>query len=257
MPFYPDVVLRVLFVFVRISGLLVAAPFFGSRYVPVRVKVLFGFVLALLVAFTLPTDLPDHATHPVGLVYYLMIEALTGLMLGYAAQFIFYTVQFASEIIGFQMGLSMAQVYNPIDGTQANSIGQLYLMVLLLLFLLLDGHHTLFRALVGSFEVVPLGGAELSFGGPVFLSWTGRLFRNAMQLAAPFMIAIFLIDIALGIFARVVPQAELFSLSLPIKLMAGIFLLVVIAPNLLPPFAVFIDQIGTDLLALLEVIVPQ
>ena len=164
-------------------------------------------------------------------------------LFGFAAQFIFWSVTFAGEIIGFQMGLSIAAVYNPMDGVASNPIGRVLTLTMLLVFLLLDGHHHMLRALVASFEVVPLSGADLSRGGPLLLQWMGAFFVTAIRLAAPFMITIFLVDVALGVFARVAPQADLFSMGLPLKIVIGLSLTILFMQNFMPILPDLIRQV--------------
>ncbi|MEM1042257.1 MAG: flagellar biosynthetic protein FliR [Bacteroidota bacterium] len=229
----PDHLLRALLVFVRVGGLFVAAPFFGQRLIPVQVKVMLAAVLAFSLAGLVGGALPPGVTHPVGFVVALAVEALTGALLGFAAQFVFYAVQFAGDVIGFQMSLSLAQIYNPISGEPSNPLGRVLTLGFMLLFILLGGPQQLVLALVSSFQVVPLAGADLAAGGPLLLQWTGAFFTTALRLAAPFMVTLFLIDVALGVFARVVPQADLFSLGLPLKILAGLSL-----------FALFVQQFG-------------
>ena len=249
-------VLRVLLVFVRTGGLLVAAPFFNRSFIPVIVKVMLAMVLAFVLAGFARGPLPAHVDHPVGFTVALMIEAGTGLLLGFAARFVFFAVQAAGEALGFQMSLGMAQAYNPAADGSANPLGQILALAFLLLFLLLDGPAHLLRALTASFEVVPLGGARLDAGGALLIGWTGAFFATAFRLAAPFMVAMFLLDTALGIFARVVPQADLFAISLPAKLLLGlgaffVFLqgFVAFAPDLL-------DMMLHDLAQLLQALAP-
>ena len=107
-------------------------------------------------------------------------------------------------------------------------------MTFLLVFLILDGHHQVLRALVASFEVVPLTGAQLASPGTLMLTWTGQLFVTALRLASPFMITIFLVDMSLGIFARVAPQTEIFSMSLSLKLVVGVILFFLYIGNFFP-----------------------
>ena len=257
MPFLePAYLFSVFLVFVRIGSLMVSAPFFGQQSVPVRVKIPFALLLAYTVVGFVPGPLPDHVAHPVGLMLAVAMEALTGVLLGFAAQFVFWAVGHAGEIIGFQMGLSMAAVYNPMDGMHNNPVGRLMTMALLLVFVLLDGHHHVLRALVASFEVVPLAGADLSRGGPLLLEWTGAFFATALRLAAPFMITIFLVDTALGVFARVAPQADLFSLGLPLKLIGGLVLAIVYMQNFMPAVPDMVRQVLGDMVAMIESMVP-
>lgn len=256
MAFYPDFYLLLLLVFVRIGGVMVAAPFFNLPNIPVRVRVFLALIIAYTVTFTLPHELPPHAHQAAGFFFYLVVEALTGLLLGFAAQFIFFAVQFAGEAIGFQIGLSLAQVYNPIDGTPSNPLGRLLSMTLLLVFVLLDGHHYVLEALSASFQVVPPAGARLAQGGLLLQEWMRDFFVTALRLAAPFMITIFLVDTALGVFSRVVPQADLFTLSLPLKLMTGLVLTYLIMQTFIPYLPTMVRQVLEDMLLLVDVIRP-
>lgn len=252
----PTYLLSVLLVFVRIGGLLVAAPVFGQRTIPIQLKVFLALVLAYSLAGLVPRVLPPNITEPLGFALAIAIEALTGVALGFAAQFIFYAVQFAGEIIGFQMALSIAQVYNPINGETSNPVGRFLTVSFMLVFLILDGHHYILRALVLSFEAVPLAGANLAATGTLLLQWAGQLFITALRLAAPFMITIFMIDAALGVFARIIPQADLFSLGLPLKLFAGLGLVYFFLQHFFPLIPGLIDTMYHDLLTLIELLVP-
>jgi flagellar biosynthetic protein FliR len=248
----PEYLILVFLVFVRIGGLMVAAPFFGHRSVPVKVRIFFSAVFAWGIVGLVPGPLPPDVTQVVPLLLAVLIEALTGLALGFAAQFIFFAVSFAGEVIGFQMGLSMAQIYNPAEGLYSNPLGRLLGFTFLMVFLLIDGHHHVMRALMASFEVVPLAGAQLTTVGPILLEWTGTLFVTALRLASPFMVTIFLVDTALGVFARVVPQADLFSVGLPLKLLTGLGMMVFFLQNFFPAIPDLIAVMLDDLLYLVE-----
>lgn len=230
----PENLIRVFLVFVRVGGVLLAAPLFGHGSVPVRVRVLLAAVLAWALSALAPGTLPPNVEEPAALMVAVGVEVCAGLALGLAAQFIFWAVQFAGEVIGFQMGLSMAQIYNPVEGGYANPLGRLLNLSFLLIFLLIDGHHHVLQALVASFEVVPLAQAKVAAAGPLLLGWMSALFSTALRLAAPFLVTILLVDAALGVFARVVPQADLFSMGLPLKLAVGLGMMVFFIQNLFP-----------------------
>lgn len=252
----PEYYLAVFMVFVRIGGLMISAPFFSHRSMPVRVRVLFSILLAyIVVGYAGP--IPSYAMHPVGFVAALAVEAFTGIIMGFAAQFIFWAVQFGTELMGFQMGLSMAQVFNPATQSNSNPIGILLTMTFLLVFVLLDGHHEIVKALVGSFSLVPLGGAQIGNGGPLLLEWMAEFFLTALQFAAPFLATFFMVELSLGIFARVVPQADLFSLSLPIKLIVGLSISVFFVQNMFPAIPGLIGDLFNDVIRLIETIAPR
>lgn len=242
----------ILLVFVRIGGLMAAAPVFSHMSVPVRVRICLSVLMAYILAGFVPGPLPPHLGEPVALVLALGIEALTGVMLGFAAQFLFWSVQYAGEVIGYQMALGLANVFNPIDGVHSNPVGRFLMTSLLLVFILLDGHHQVIHALVLSFDVIPLAGANLAAGGPLILQWTGHFFTTAIKLASPFMITIFLVDASLGVFAKVAPQADLFSVALPVKLIVGMSMMVIFVGNFFPLVPEMVDRMFDDLLALVE-----
>jgi flagellar biosynthetic protein FliR len=248
----PAYLFTLMLVFVRIGGLMVAAPIFGHASVPVRVRIFFSVLLAYLLAGFVPGPIPPDLGHPVAFTLAVLIEGLTGVMLGYAAQFVFWSVQYAGEIIGYQMALSLATAFNPIDGLHSNPIGRFLMTGMLLVFVLLDGHHYVLQALVQSFEVVPLAGANLAAGGPLMLEWTGTFFITALQLASPFMITIFLVDASLGVFARVAPQADLFSVALPVKLLVGMTMMVVFVGNFVPMLPGFVEEMYANMMRLVE-----
>ncbi len=252
----PNYLLSVLLVFVRISGLLLAAPFFNQQSFSVRIRVLLAFVMAYALAGLVGGPPPPYAYHAFGFVAAIGVEALTGLVIGFSAQLLFLAIQFAGEIIGFQMALGIAQVYDPVNGQSANPMGRLLSLAFMLVFVLTDGHHMVLRALEESFVVVPLGGATLQASGPLLLDWTGDFFTLSLRLAAPFMITIFLIDATLGVFARIVPQADLFSLSLPLKLSLGLAVAYFYMQNLFPIVPDMVADMTEDLFQLIDVLAP-
>ena len=240
----------------RVGGVLSTAPFFEQSFIPVRIKLLLAVTIAYSLVGLVPHPEGLPITVPGALLFYIAVELLTGVVIGLAARFIFFAIRFAGEFIGFQMAISISQVISPADGQSSNPISNILMMTFLLVFLVLDGHHQVFRALFTSFEVVPLTGAELAAPGNVLLTWTGRLFVTALRLASPFMITIFLVDMSLGIFARVAPQTEIFSMSLSLKLVVGVILSFLYIGHFFPMIPDLISQMNEDLLEMLETIMP-
>ncbi len=230
----------------------IAAPFFGHTTVPVKLRILFAILLAFSIASFArpPLDVPVDTS--LGLAVAVAIEISTGLIIGFIAQFLFWTVQFAAEILGFQMGLSLAQVYNPIEGLASNPIGRFLSLGLLLVFIFLDGPQQMIRALVYSFEVVPLAGGNVAATSDILLRLGGELFSTGVTLASPFIASFLLIEFTLGIFARVVPQADLFSLGLPLKLLAGLGLTYLLSESLFAAFPSLIDRIINTILSAIQ-----
>ncbi len=252
----PANIVRVLLVFVRVSGLMIAAPFFGQNSIPTRVRVLAGVVLAYSLAGFATGPLPEYVEHDVGFAITVLIEAGTGILIGFTARLIFWAVNFAGTIMGYQMALSLSQTYNPMTGASSNALGQILSYAFLLAFLLLDGHHMLLRALAQSFEVIPLGGGLLAPSGPLLLDWMGDFFRISLRLAAPFLVLLFFTDVALGIFATLIPQANLFTLSLPAKLLVGTATFFAFMHGFFPAVPPLIDRIDSQVMELIQAMTP-
>ena len=252
----PEYLIKVFLVFVRIGGFFLAAPFFGHGNVPARVRILLSVVLAYAISGLVTSPLPAAVEHSFGLMLAVGIEALTGMALGFTAQFIFWAVSFAGELLGFQMGLGLAQVLDPADGTNNNPVGRLLTLTFLMAFILFDGHHMILGALVSSFRSLPLAGAHVHEAGPLMLDWTGTFITTALRLASPFMITIFLVDAALGVFARVAPQADLFSIALPLKLIVGIGLTYFVLEHFVPVVPGMIDAMVRDMAIVIEAMRP-
>src|SRR5262249_43819388 len=147
-------------------------------------------------------------------------ELSVGLLIGFAASLLFAAVQAGGQLLDQELGLVVASVLDPVTNEPVSLLGQFKLLLAALVYLLIDGHHFLIRAVADSFRVVPMGGLRLGRGAAMHLSDTlpRDLFRIAVQIAAPSIVTLFLITIALAFMARTVPEMNLFVLGFPIRL---------------------------------------
>jgi flagellar biosynthesis protein FliR len=222
--------------FVRCTSLVVVAPVLGHTAVPVHTKV--GF--SAFMAFVLYPIMMARGVHVdlalAPLVVMAVQESLTGLAIGFAAGLIFSGTQVAGEIIGFDLGLSVATVFDPETGPN-NIIGSFLYLVMVLLFLMLNGPQFIIQALVASYDAVPLGGFAISgAAADRLLQMVGLIFIVGLKCAAPIMVASFLLNLALAVLARVSPQVNVFIISFPIKIGVGVLVLIAAAPILVYAF---------------------
>ncbi|MBK6766403.1 MAG: flagellar biosynthetic protein FliR [bacterium] len=205
-------------VFIRISAALAVLPVFRHRSVPATVKACLAIAMALLITPALP-----QPTVPIsGTIWDYarlgMAETVCGLLMGFAGQFIFYSVEVCGRIIGLQSGLSIVSTIDPNSEQQSDVLTQIYEMLAILVFLSLDGHLMMLSALRASFDTVGIGG--LSLDGKL-AEWSiiqaGEMLARGIQLAAPMMVTLFLTDVALGILTRVAPTMNVFVLGFPLK----------------------------------------
>ncbi len=221
----------VLMVFIRIYSAFLAAPIFGHQSIPALAKLFLSIFIAYVIALTL-----NDVNVPTGfelwpLVLIAIREAITGLIIGFTLHFVFFGITFAGSIMGFEMGLAIASVFNPVDETDSNVIGQILYFAAFLIFFLINGHHYLIRALSFSFTVIPIGTNTVT-GAVVdlLIQYSAVVFVLAVKIASPILVSFFLVQIAEGILARAIPQMQVFFVTQPLKLGLGFILLSMIIP---------------------------
>jgi flagellar biosynthetic protein FliR len=239
--------------FVRITSLVVTAPVLGYTAVPVQVKVALSLFLALVFFPVGMAQAPPLDTRLLPLVIVVLKEVAVGVLLGFVLQLIFAGVRFAGDLIGFGMGFSLASVFDPESVQNVSVLGQVLYVASLLLFLLLNGHHFVIEALHLSYRAVPIGGFELTaFLGRDVVRLTGFIFVIAVKLAAPVMVALFLVDVGLAVLARVVPQMNIFVLGFSVKVGVGIAMVLTTAPMMVYVFKKLLMTFERDVLELVK-----
>jgi flagellar biosynthetic protein FliR len=218
-----------LLAFFRVTGVVMLAPLFGSGVMAPNVRALLSLVLA--VVFFPLVGRPETPIEPsLGVYAVAVLEELgLGLLLGFAASMVFAAVQFGGQIIDQELGVMMANILDPLTDEQISIIGQFKLFLATVVYLLLDGHHQLLRALADSFRTIPITGMRLSPGAVLHVSDTMMrdLFRIAVQIAAPSLVTLFLITVALAFMARTVPEMNIFVLGFSLRVGVGLVVLAV------------------------------
>ncbi|MBF0177308.1 MAG: flagellar biosynthetic protein FliR [Magnetococcales bacterium] len=218
---------RMLLVMTRISGLFLAAPFFSRSAGPVRIRVVLILALTIVIFPLVPPWSGEGKGDAGAMVLAGAGEMLIGAMIGLITQWVLIAAQLAGNLIGFEMGLSMAQIMDPTSGMQENVVSNLLYFVGLMLFLMVDGHHMLLEGIIRSFKVVPPGSGMPD--GQVFLQ-TGlagvvRLFRLGFMIAAPMLVASKLLYIGMGLINRASPQMQVFFMAMPLAQLLGFLIL--------------------------------
>jgi len=224
----------VLLIFLRIFAAFISAPIFNNQAIPTIVKIFLAFVIAYIIFLVRDNSATKVEAGLFWLFTNAIKEIITGLLIGYSLNLVFYGFSYAGSLIGFDMELSMAQVLNPMDNSDTNLLGEVIYMAAILIFFLINGHHYLIRALAYSFTVIPLG--KYSISKPVFdliIKYSAGVFIVAIKISAPFLISFFLVNIAEGIIARVIPQMQVFFVVQPLKISLGFLLLIMSTPLLI------------------------
>ena len=166
-------------------------------------------------------------------------EMLIGFIIGLFFAILFNAVRMGGNIIGYQIGLLVAQVMDPETNSNVSMVGEFLYTLALLIFLAIDGHHAILSAFADSYKMIPVG--IFNFAGPageMLIKFTAYAFTIAIKLAAPVMITLFLVTVSLGIVARTVPQMNIFIVGLPLKIGIGFLVLA----SALPVFRFMIEK---------------
>ncbi|HLR77287.1 MAG TPA: flagellar biosynthetic protein FliR [Balneolaceae bacterium] len=238
-------ILSAFLIFVRVAALVGTAPYFSSGSFPIRIKLFLALVLTVVLSPAIPAHSVSLAydTHALQILILIIKEFLVGAAMGLTGQLIFAGIRMGGELMSVNMGLSFASVIDPVTQSRHSVVNQLFGMYAILIFISIGGDRFYIQALSKSFSIVPVGAADMALAGPVFIKVAAYLFVVGVQMAAPFIIVLFLLDLSFAIFARIMPQANIFFIALPLKLGIGIILMLLILPYTPTAFHNFFDQL--------------
>jgi len=240
-----EIILTGFLIFVRVSALVGSAPYFGNASIPVRVKALTAIALTIILYPVVPLQgaaIPMDAKS-LEVVIAIFKEVLVGVAMGLTGQVIFAALQMGGELMSINIGLAFASVVDPVSQNQGSIIGQLFMLLGIFIFLGIGGDIYYIRALAESFSIVPVGVVAAHQATPVFIHMATYLFIISIQMAAPFIIVLFMLDLSFAIFARIMPQANIFFIALPLKIGIGFLLLLLILPYTPMAFESFFNRI--------------
>lgn len=210
----------------RVAGIFAALPVFGGRRLPTRIKVVTIVMITLVCFPALMITPPEIPTDIFMLVVLLLREVMVGLMLAFITQIIFAAVEFSGQIIGMQMGFSMASIIDPSMGNQSQVVSVMLTLLATLMFLSMNIHHLFIHAIIDSFRMIPIGGWHLNAEIISFIvSRTTDVFVIGVRLAAPVMVSLLLASVALGVMARAFPQMNVFMISMPLNIGLGFLIM--------------------------------
>ncbi len=211
----------------RMAAAITLNPFLGGAAVPARIKVGLAVIVTAVLFPSIAGDISGFQVTPVLFVALLVKESMIGATIGFLSQLIFYAVQMAGTLIDTQRGMNQATFFAPQLPGNVSLIGQLKFQAALVLFLVLDGHLMFLRALHSSFQQVPLAAfphfkSGVSALAEQVIRISADMLVVALQLSAPVLLALFLMDVAFGALGKVAPQINVHSESQPVKSLVGL-----------------------------------
>jgi flagellar biosynthetic protein FliR len=239
-------------VFTRIMMMLIPIPVLGGQSVPVQVRIGLGLILAAILVPWTPVPLVTEPLPLLGYASAVLREVIIGALGGFAAVLTFGVIQIAGETMGLGSGFGAGRILNPALGDSGSPMDQLFIMVGLLLFVVLDGHHVFIQAVQRSFTILPANSPLPFKEAGTLISMTAQLFAACIQMALPVMGALLLADITLGLLSRVAPQVQVFFLGLPLKIGLGMVALSMTFAIAFPVMGDLFRNIGTRMLVLIS-----
>ena len=222
--FQPGVAVALVLVALRVGGLLLVAPMWSAKTVPMRLRTA---ALVLFAVLLLPAAIADR--DPAALVLTPATfagETLVGFALGFAGAVVIAGAEAAGEMMTISIGLSGAALVDPASNQQTMVLGSFTKLMALTLLLLGGGHVLMLQALAATFDVLPLGGAfDLAAGAHAILPVGTTIFAAALQFAGPVIAAIMLTNVALGVMSRAAPSLNILSVAFPLQIAIGLFTL--------------------------------
>jgi flagellar biosynthetic protein FliR len=211
---------RLAVLLIRPGFLFLSAPVFGGAYAPPILKV--GLTTIIAVSLIPIVPLPE-TIGSIGLTVVVLREALIGLTLGFAIRVLVAGAEFAGHLAGFQLGFAYASVVDPQSGVRNGILSALYGTFAIVVFFGINAHHDLLRALVRSFEMLPIGAGLTGDGlNTTVMQMLGLVFVTGAQLAAPVVIVLLVTELALGLLARTAPTLNLLAQGFPVRLLVGL-----------------------------------
>ena len=251
LPTLSGAVLVYLLVFARTGAMVMLLPPIGDAAVPARVRLILALAVAIALAPTVASTYPQTAPASIAaLTVLIALEVTVGILIGTLARIITTTISIAGTMIAAQIGLSYAEELDPTShGQQGAVIGNFLSMLAVVLIFASNLHHLAIGAVVGSYHLIPPGTA-LPTGdmAEMAIRIVSGAFLLGFQLAAPFMVFGFAVNISFGVLARMMPQLQVFFVAMPLNIMVGFVVLTLLIGSMMMMFLDFYSaQMGAFL----------
>jgi len=221
--------------FLRIGACFMMVPIFGAGFVPPRVRLFLAGAITFIVAPLTPA--PNVEVFSLAAVIVTIHQLLIGFASAFVLQLIFDALAMGGQLLANTMGLGFAFNVDPLRGVSTPVLGQMYMILVTLTFLAINGHLVLIELLVQGFTTLPVGMTGLE-GDMLWRigEWGSQLFAGALVVALPGMAALLVVNLAFGVMSRAAPTLNLFAVGFPITLIAGLVIMYVGLPSVLVAF---------------------
>ena len=216
-----------LLIFVRIASFVFVAPFFSTRGVPRQVKIgLSIFISYIMYAYCTEHIYPEYST-VLGYGIIVLKEVAVGLLLGQGTQLCTTIVLFAGRVVDMEIGISMASVFDPTTNQESSMTGMFFQYGTLMILYASGLHRYLLKALAETYILIPVNGVHFHLDNllQTVITFLSDYIVIGFRICLPVFASITLMNIILGLLAKLAPQMNMFSVGIQLKLIAGITVL--------------------------------
>ncbi len=239
-------------VFTRIIAILMSFPFINTTLLPRNVKILLVVALALFITKTMHVSIDIDTLTPGSYIWLLFRELLIGFGLGLLANFFISAFSYAAEIISYFMGITVANIFDPTYG-QVSILSKFFIFLFYMIFFVSGAYEYFVSTLFASFTYYPITatGFDEGFWGYVIQN-SVTLFTLAFKLSFPFALILYLINLALALVNRMIPQINVFIVGLPLQIFVGLAALAAGASLLVLGGVNYIQRMSENILYLIK-----
>lgn len=246
-------------IFIRFIGFMVISPVFGIRNIPAMTKVGFSVLLSLLVFTSGNIESVTLEDSIIGYFLVMIKEFFVGVSIGYVVFLIFNIMYLAGFLSDQQIGLTMANVFDPVSMIQVPISGNLYYLIMCAFLVAAGAHRMLISSVFYSFEALPIGSAVVVGNSNIFaviIELMSHFFSVGVLVALPVTGVMLVLDVALGIMARAVPKMNIFAVGMSVKVLIGLSVVWIISPMLSMVYDMLYKLITQGLVDIIKVMMP-
>lgn len=232
-----------LMVFLRLGAAIMLMPGFMSSYVNVNIRISVALALSLILMPAVSPFLPPQPTDTLTFITYVLQEVTTGIFFGVVMQMLYAALSLAGSLAGQAIGFGNAQIFDPAFQTQSVVVETFLSIIALTVIFITDIHHLMITAVIDSYRLFPVG-AALPWGDFAD-NLTTRLndtFVMGFKLGSPFIAFTIVFYTGMGLVSRLMPQLNIFFLSLPLQIYLGLGLLFITTPMMILWFTRYYDE---------------
>ncbi|MCC6598341.1 MAG: flagellar biosynthetic protein FliR [Alphaproteobacteria bacterium] len=215
--------------FVRLGTAIMIMPGVGDSFVSEKVRLHIALALSFaLFPLTMP-HIPSPLPGTAGLLMLIIMEFVIGLLFGTVARMLMTALDTAGMVMSIASGLGNAQVFNPSLAAQGSLVGAFLSVTGATLLFVTDMHHLLFRGIMESYALFPIGAIpDVGSMADLVARTLSASFEVGVKIASPLLVLTLIIYAGMGVLSRLMPQIQVFMIVLPLQLLLTIMLMMIV-----------------------------